>query len=630
MLNNLFFAHIRDGNTDIIEHILHEKRDLLYTTYYNNISPLQLAIRCGWNESAKLLIELGADVNHTANGYWTPLFDAIDFKMADIIRALLKAGANPNSTGYSPLLQAIEGNYVEAVKLLVDAGADPNTVVDVTGKQVLTIFEALSWSTPEVVRLVIAGGVDVNIEDEDGSTPLHYTASGGDLELTKLLLASGADASARDNKGFTPLTAAGKPQDNWGLKITGEDGEIIYQVFQKQNQPYILKLLAEHIDNSDINILDAASLGDIEKVMTLVMDDPSLVESVDEYGYTALHRASSLGHIEIVRFLISRGADVNSRANDETPLYIAARYGNVEIAELLIKAGADPNARDDCNSTPLHEAVTSGPEMIRLLVSAGADVNTLNSDGDAPIHMLYGPQMYESAKVLIDAGADIHTKGFNGETPLHSAASECSELVNLLLEHGADIYAKDDYGRTPLNIAIQSGNEDCIRLLRDAGEPVVFDLAALGDLENIKLRLRKDPYLLTSVDMEGRTLLHYAAETDKTDIAAFLIDSGSDVNVVDNRGFTPLHTAAKSLSSNVARLLIARGADVNSQAANGDNHTPLHEAAYEWDRSPVEIIQLLLDAGADPNIVADCGCTSLGDAHRNDSRQLLWRRGGHY
>ena len=120
MLNNLFFAHIRDGNTDIIEHILHEKRDLLYTTYYNNISPIQLAIRCGWNESAKLLIELGADVNHTANGYWTPLFDAIDFKMADIIRALLKAGANPNSTGYSPLLQAIEGNYVEAVKLLVD------------------------------------------------------------------------------------------------------------------------------------------------------------------------------------------------------------------------------------------------------------------------------------------------------------------------------------------------------------------------------------------------------------------------------------------------------------------------------------------------------------------------------
>ena len=87
-----------------------------------------------------------------------------------------------------------------------------------------------------------------------------------------------------------------------------------------------------------------------------------------------------------------------------------------------------------------------------------------------------------------------------------------------------------------------------------------------------------------------RPVLHWAAENGLTEIAAQLLDIGSDVNARDNFANTPLHLAVRHPA--MVELLLARGARVDARNAFG--HTPLHLAV--GDR---RVVELLLAAGAD-------------------------------
>ena len=154
------------------------------------------------SDTAGLLLKAGADAN-TANDFgMTPLSQACINGSAEFVRLLLKSGANPNTaiaTGETPLMTCAKTGTVDAVRLLIEYGAAVNAT-EPAQKQT-----ALMWAAaerhPNVVSALIAAHADLKAHSKDGFTPIHFAARVGDLESIKLLLAAGVDVNIQTQTG---------------------------------------------------------------------------------------------------------------------------------------------------------------------------------------------------------------------------------------------------------------------------------------------------------------------------------------------------------------------------------------------------------------------------------------------
>jgi predicted enzyme related to lactoylglutathione lyase len=134
-----------------------------------------------------------------------------------------------------------------------------------------------------------------------------------------------------------------------------------------------------------VNIFEAAMLGRLARVKSLVNARPRLLHAYSHDGFTALHLAAFFGKASVARFLVQKGAPVNAVAHNPTqvqPLHSAVA-GNVdEICALLLRHGADVNARQQGGFTPLHAAAQNGKrELVRRLREYGADLRAATEVG---------------------------------------------------------------------------------------------------------------------------------------------------------------------------------------------------------------------------------------------------------
>ncbi len=129
--------------------------------------------------------------------------------------------------------------------------------------------------------------------------------------------------------------------------------------------------------NPELDVFDAAAVGDVDRLNELLDADGDLVKAYAEDGYTPLHLAAYFGRGPAVRLLLDRGADVNAVAKNEMevqPLHSAVAAHAREIVAALLAAGADVNARQEGGFTPLLAAEEhDDEEMVRLLMDHGAE-----------------------------------------------------------------------------------------------------------------------------------------------------------------------------------------------------------------------------------------------------------------
>jgi uncharacterized protein len=277
---------------------------------------------------------------------------------------------------------------------------------------------------------------------------------------------------------------------------------------------------------------------------------------------------------------IEDGIDVNSKSPDgTTALHWAVYNGNLALVERLIARGADVTSANEFGSTPLAEAATVGDVgVMAALLDAGAAVDAPGADGQTPLMVVARSSNTAAAEVLIANGADVNARELWREQTalMWAAAQNQPAMVDLLVAHGADVDARSAVNDWPRQVT---------------GEP----------------RRMYRPF-------GGLTPLLFAAREGCLECARSLLAAGANVNLTDPKGVTPLFLAIDNFHFDTAKLLIEAGANPNKWDWWG--RTPLYSAVDvntmphggRADRrsvdatTSIEIIELLLEAGAWPNV----------------------------
>ncbi|KAH7132738.1 hypothetical protein EDB81DRAFT_845400 [Dactylonectria macrodidyma] len=143
-----------------------------------------------------------------------------------------------------------------------------------------------------------------------------------------------------------------------------------------------------------------------------------------------------------------------------TDLMLASYYGHHVVVKVLLEKGDDIDSKDNDDTTG-HEAI------VKLLLEKGADVESKGKNGRTPLSWAAEKGHEAIVKLLLEKGADVESKGNKCRTPLLWAAQTGRDaIVKLLLEKGADVESKDKDGRTPLSWAAEKGHEAIAKLLQ--------------------------------------------------------------------------------------------------------------------------------------------------------------------
>ncbi|WVZ60101.1 hypothetical protein U9M48_010164 [Paspalum notatum var. saurae] len=176
--------------------------------------------------------------------------------------------------------------------------------------------------------------------------------------------------------------------------------------------------------------LSSAALDGKLDIVRYLLDKGADPNKIDEQGQVPLHCAAKHGHEEVARLLLSRGASVDIAYFHGTPLHIAAAFGKTNVMRVLSEHHADPNMVSEVLGTPLVatiHATTEGLEesismkCVKLLVESGADVNS--TDPDTPLVVATTHGLTDCIKYLLKAGANANIpKNCCGSIPIEIAA----------------------------------------------------------------------------------------------------------------------------------------------------------------------------------------------------------------
>ena len=584
---------------------------------YRRQSPLYIAALHGFYDLVQYLINGRPEqINHHNNTEFSPLVAALRSKKhIHVAELLVKHGARVHIRGDPPLCHAVrfsdDSSRVNAVQFLLKRGARVNA----GDMRLMTpLHYSAHMGCPEVSRMLLEHGADVSLQNQSGHVPLHFVSGLGNkdegerLVLARLLLeGSCMNVNAQAVDGQTPLHRASYNRRPKIVQLLLANGANVHTEDAQGRNPL------HHLSPS-LNEIDPQ---DVLRVTQLLLEQGVDVNVLDEKHETPLHIASSLGHLENVRFLLDHGAkDDAENVDGQIPLHLVSQHQeeNANVTRLLLQRGMDVNRRDSKQrATPLHFASFLGQFEIALaLLDHGADVNARNSDGQTPLHRVsLSPKLtrklesgyqeveaYRLAQLILERGADVNAQDKDQATPLHSASFMSNlETARVLLDHGANIHAKNILGQTPLHLVSQGGyhlsEPALVELLlsrgadvnaRDNGQATPFLLASFCSKPNIAEKLLQNGADVNAVNIHGQNALHLLSqnplhdyEKSGTELGRLLLVAGVDMNGRDSDGRIPLHLTSFYGQVDVAEALLEHAAQVNATDISG--HTPLHQVA---------------------------------------------------
>ncbi|XP_048583461.1 protein S-acyltransferase 24 isoform X2 [Nematostella vectensis] len=191
----------------------------------------------------------------------------------------------------------------------------------------------------------------------------------------------------------------------------------------------------------------------------------------DEKGHTPLHWAALGGHIEILKFFINCGSDVNKPSKADYgpyPIHWACVGGHIMAVDLLLQNGANIDSTDNKGCTPLIISAQYGRAMMAgYLIGKGAKPVICDCEGDSPLHWAAFKGHSETVQLLLYSGFDPKQKDKFGQTPLHLACLSGDLLtVEHIVDMDVDLNVPDSNGKTPLMLAFGRNHTEVIHFMQ--------------------------------------------------------------------------------------------------------------------------------------------------------------------
>lgn len=338
---------------------------------------------------------------------------------------------------------------------------------------------------------------------------------------------------------------------------------------------------------------------------------------------------------EILAFLQANEGKIKG-AEQQQLLFRACENGYEKVARWLVeKKKTDVNSKDANGETPLHYALRKYENMpvIEMLVEKGSDVNVESEFGQSPLfRALFASD--ETARFLIQHGDKATTRWMEEEKSLLHLASGKNSLamVEALLDKGLDIDITDSNGATPLHDAIASRNTEMVAYLISKGADVQARVQKKYHTLLPPIGPTKDNVLFSHFEcLPDAGTLHLAALGGDVETAELLIEKGVAVDLGDTMGNQAIHYAAMNLQTDMLGFLLRAGADPNSR--NSGEATPLHYVCSFADdggeslEQQLAAIKLLITKGANIEARALSGKTPK-DLVSNDRVKEYLHKGG--
>ena len=551
----------------------------------------------------ELLVAGGADVNARNKDGVSPLLIAVQKRNFAHVKFYAERGADINSAdkaGDTPLTLALKDGQAMLEMLVNRTNALSH---DSNGNTPLHTAVIVNASI-EQIRYLISLTDDINARNSDGNNALYLAVERNNKKIGELLLAKNADIFSTNNANDSPLhLALKKGGDTQGWLITsrtisatdGSGNTALHYAVEWGLKKAALSLIEKGANpeaknaNGETPLFSAAKTND-PAMTALIVKGGSSIKARDNFGSSPLHTAVRWDADASVRELVQLGIDVNAQnVAGKSALSEAVLAGKLSTAKLLIDSGADINASDNTGRTILMDAIRSrNADVIAMLLSNKANPQIQEINGRNAYHEAVLTGDARIIALVRDAGGKALSRDKNGNTPFSLAFDKSDDLVKTVL--GNDRTITDSDGNTPFHIIVQAkGPLRILSLLASLDYP--FDtrnaegMTPLGyavennDENYARILLQNGANPFSSIDKKGRNAATIALANEERILADIAKYAGTKSDI---QGNTLLHYAARTASADTIRKLLAYGLDANAKNISGE--TP-YMTALRWKRN---------------------------------------------
>ncbi|XP_067667460.1 ankyrin repeat domain-containing protein 50-like [Haliotis asinina] len=444
------------------------------------------------------------------------------------------------------------------------------------------------------------GQVDIDSrEGEFGRTPVMLAARGGHRVMFEFLREKGCNMSLLDNK------------ENNILHMACYGGHIAIVKF-------VLSL-----DIVDINsrehygrtcVMVAAHRGRMD-VLKYLLKRGGDVSLLDKTGENILHIACRGGHVEMVKYIISRDyVDINSKGRDgRTVGMVAAQFGYRNIFDLCACAGCNLSAVDAEGNNILHVAILGGHQgMVKhVLAQRHVNINSRGMNGKTPLIFAAFEGHKDVFYSILDEGGAPSFVDKNGDNILHWACrGGHAEMVKYIMSQNfTDINSRGRDGRTPIMVAAAYGRRRAFDLVLSKGgdaslvdtngDNIVHWVCTGGHVEMVKYIIAQNFTDINSKGKNGKTPIMAAAARGYRVVFDLVMSKGGDASCVDTNGDNILHWVCRGGYAEMVKYVLSQNfTDVNSRGHYG--RTPIMVAAAQGHR---RVFDLLMSNGGNVSLV---------------------------